>query len=84
MDVSKLLSLEPRTWDFISVLEPKVGLVEHIPNARVSDDLISIIRDGKKNDTGKMTRENGPNSYSASEKIIQVPNNQKAQNCSCW
>ncbi|XP_059453786.1 uncharacterized protein LOC132184245 isoform X2 [Corylus avellana] len=37
MDVSKLLSLEPRTWDFISELEPKVGLVEHMPNARVSE-----------------------------------------------
>jgi hypothetical protein len=51
MDVSKLLSLEPRTWDFISQLEPKVGLVEHMPNERVSGDLISIIHDGKKNDT---------------------------------
>jgi len=51
MDVSKLLSLEPRTWDFISQLEPKVGLVEHMPNERVSGDLISIIHDGKKKGT---------------------------------
>jgi hypothetical protein len=77
MDVSKLLSLEPRTWDFISKLEPKVGLVEHIPNARVSGDLISIIRDGKKNDTGKMTRENGSNSYSVSEKSFKRPTTRK-------
>ncbi|CAK9170162.1 unnamed protein product [Ilex paraguariensis] len=36
MDANKLLSLEPRTWDFISRLEPKVGLIEHMPHERVS------------------------------------------------
>ncbi|XP_031271240.1 uncharacterized protein LOC116129648 [Pistacia vera] len=48
MDVSKLLDLEPRTWDFISRLEPKVGVVEHMPRERASGDLISIIHDCKK------------------------------------
>ncbi|XP_057967597.1 uncharacterized protein LOC131157442 isoform X2 [Malania oleifera] len=47
MDVSKLLNLEPRTWDFISRLEPKVGLVEHMHHEKVFGDLISIINDCK-------------------------------------
>ena len=48
MDVHKLLTLEPRTWDFISRLEPKVGLIEHIEHIYSSSgDLISIARDYK-------------------------------------
>ncbi|CAH9093321.1 unnamed protein product [Cuscuta europaea] len=43
MDVSKLLSIEPRTWDFISELEPRSGLVEHILDSRVSEDIMSIV-----------------------------------------
>ncbi|KAM0974206.1 hypothetical protein TB2_017072 [Malus domestica] len=43
MDVDKLLSLDPRTWGLHSELEPKVGLVEHMPEARKSGDSISII-----------------------------------------
>nr|GLL34319.1 uncharacterized protein LOC109166277 [Ipomoea trifida] len=43
MDVPKLISLEPRTWDFISELEPKAGLVEHIFDNRISGDITSII-----------------------------------------
>nr|POF07966.1 uncharacterized protein CFP56_45264 [Quercus suber] len=66
MDVSKLLSLEPRTWDFISRLEPKLGLIEHIPNERASGDLISIIHDSKKNPKDIVTTENGHNIYSGS------------------
>ncbi|XP_019082241.1 uncharacterized protein LOC100249260 isoform X2 [Vitis vinifera] len=50
MDVHKLLTLEPRTWDFISRLEPKVGLIEHIEHMRGSSgDLVSITRDYKIN-----------------------------------
>lgn len=60
MDVSKLLSLEPRTWDFISRLEPKVGLIEHMPRERISGDLTSIIRDFKVNN-GALSREQGHN-----------------------
>ncbi|RXH74230.1 hypothetical protein DVH24_028951 [Malus domestica] len=45
MDVDKLLSLDPRTWGLHSELEPKVGLVEHMPEARKSGDSISIIYD---------------------------------------
>ena len=36
MDVSKLLSLEPHNWDFISWLEPKLGFVERKANERDS------------------------------------------------
>ncbi|GKV42100.1 hypothetical protein SLEP1_g49542 [Rubroshorea leprosula] len=49
MDVSKLLTLEPRTWDFISRLEPKLGLVDHMPCERVCCDLFSMIRKHKRN-----------------------------------
>lgn len=48
IDVHKLLTLEPRTWDFISRLEPKVGLIEHIEHVHSSfGDLISITHDYK-------------------------------------
>ncbi|XP_042505770.1 uncharacterized protein Cbei_0202 isoform X2 [Macadamia integrifolia] len=53
MDVKKLLDLEPRMWDFVSQLEPEVGLVEHMPHERVTGDLISIIHDFQRNDEGK-------------------------------
>ncbi|PHT75285.1 hypothetical protein T459_18807 [Capsicum annuum] len=43
VDVPKLLNLEPRTWEFIAELEPKVGLVEHLPHDRTSGDIMSII-----------------------------------------
>ncbi|KAL9684697.1 hypothetical protein QQ045_022138 [Rhodiola kirilowii] len=48
MDVDKLLELEPRTWDFISRLEPKVGLIEHMPEEKISGNLINIIHNVKK------------------------------------
>ncbi|XVF88130.1 hypothetical protein PTKIN_Ptkin19aG0025300 [Pterospermum kingtungense] len=57
MDVSKLLSLEPRTWDFISRLEPKVGLIEHMPHERTARDLSSIVRDLKDGNGGVLSRE---------------------------
>uniref|UniRef100_A0A5B7C0W9 Uncharacterized protein n=1 Tax=Davidia involucrata TaxID=16924 RepID=A0A5B7C0W9_DAVIN len=60
MDVDKLLSLEPRTWDFISQLEPKVGLIEHMPREIISGDLISIIHDHRKIHEGTISREGGP------------------------
>ncbi|KAE8705934.1 putative endonuclease or glycosyl hydrolase [Hibiscus syriacus] len=44
MDVCKLLNLEPRTWDFINRLEPKVGLIEHMPSEKVSRDLTGLVR----------------------------------------
>uniref|UniRef100_A0A2N9EYW1 FAD-binding domain-containing protein n=1 Tax=Fagus sylvatica TaxID=28930 RepID=A0A2N9EYW1_FAGSY len=79
MDVSKLLSLEPRTWDFISRLEPKLGLIEHMPNERVSDDLISIIHDSKKDHKDTVTRENGHDIYSGSEKSYKCPTIRKTK-----
>ncbi|KAM1500613.1 hypothetical protein TB2_025458 [Malus domestica] len=67
MDVDKLLSLEPRAWDFISELEPKVGLVEHMPEARKSGDLINIIQDFKKVHQGIVSRGSGNNRSNGSE-----------------
>lgn len=39
----QLLKLEPRTWDFIDRLEPKLGLVEHMTERRESVDLITLL-----------------------------------------
>lgn len=77
IDVRKLLSLEPRTWDFIYRLKPKVGLVEHIPYERVSGDLISIIDDVKKNHCCSPTRENGSNLGFGSKKPYKYPTTRK-------
>ncbi|KAI3524291.1 hypothetical protein L1887_02944 [Cichorium endivia] len=59
MDVEKLLNLEPRTWDFISRLEPKIGLIEHMPHEKVVGDLVNVIQDTKKVDQDKVPEENG-------------------------
>lgn len=61
MDVKKLLDLEPRTWDFISQLEPKVGLVEHMHYGRVFGDLMSVIHDHKDNNESVVTNVDGNN-----------------------
>lgn len=47
MDVKKLLDLEPRTWDFISRLEPRFGLVEYMASEKVCDDVVTVIHDWK-------------------------------------
>ncbi|OMP03781.1 hypothetical protein CCACVL1_02271 [Corchorus capsularis] len=73
MDVSKLLSLEPRTWDFISRLEPKVGLIEHMPHERIGHDLTSIVRDFKDGNDGTLSREQGhSNDSSQSHKFLRA------------
>ncbi|KAI3790397.1 hypothetical protein L2E82_03401 [Cichorium intybus] len=59
MDVEKLLNLEPRTWDFISRLEPKIGVIEHMPHEKVVGDLVNVIQDTKKVDQDKVPEENG-------------------------
>ncbi|KAJ9557922.1 hypothetical protein OSB04_012536 [Centaurea solstitialis] len=59
MDVDKLLNLEPRTWDFISRLEPKIGLIEHTPHEKAVGDLVSVIHDNKKLDQDRVHVENG-------------------------
>ncbi|KAJ6435604.1 hypothetical protein OIU84_000745 [Salix udensis] len=64
MDVSELINLEPRTIDFISDLEPRVGLIEHMPLERVSGDIISIIQDCKKVEGERLLKEGGANGYS--------------------
>ncbi|XP_065850311.1 uncharacterized protein [Euphorbia lathyris] len=48
LDPSKLISLEPRTREFISDLEPKVGAVEYKPEEDISGDLLSLIHDSQK------------------------------------
>ncbi|KAJ0262973.1 Uncharacterized protein HA466_0034190 [Hirschfeldia incana] len=46
LDVKTLLELEPRAHDFIFRLEPKLGLVEHLPLEKtVSGDLISVVNE---------------------------------------
>lgn len=64
MDVQKLLSLEPRSWDFISRLEPKVGLVERVHDGGDFGDLTSILRDCKENKEGLVEGENGHSIFS--------------------
>lgn len=61
LDVKKILDLEPRTWDFISRLEPKSGLVEHMPHMKCSGDLISIIRNYTQSNQEPISRVNGKN-----------------------
>ncbi|KAK7411597.1 hypothetical protein VNO78_03032 [Psophocarpus tetragonolobus] len=64
MDVQKLISLEPRCWDFISRLEPKVGLVEHVHDGKDFGDLASIIHDSKENKEAVLEGGNGHNGFS--------------------
>ncbi|KAK1322893.1 hypothetical protein QJS10_CPA02g01341 [Acorus calamus] len=64
MDVQKLLKLQPRTWDFISQLEPKIGAIEHMPSEKVFDDLIHVIRDCKHRRSVNGSNEVGPKVYS--------------------
>lgn len=47
MDVQKLVGLEPRTWEFISELEPKAGFLEFLHDHSVLGDLMSVIRNQK-------------------------------------
>ncbi|KAG5035263.1 hypothetical protein JHK87_010173 [Glycine soja] len=64
MDVQKLISLEPRCWDFISRLEPKVGLVERVHDERDFGDLASIIHDCKENKEVALKGGNGHSIFS--------------------
>lgn len=64
MDVQKLISLEPRCWDFISRLEPKVGLVERLHDERDFGDLASIIHDCKENKEVALKGGNGHSIFS--------------------
>nr|GEU38970.1 FAD/NAD(P)-binding oxidoreductase family protein [Tanacetum cinerariifolium] len=59
MDVDKLLNLEPRTYDFISRLEPKIGVIEHTPYERIVGDLVKVVNDNKKIEHDNVPGENG-------------------------
>jgi hypothetical protein len=43
MDVRKILDIEPRAWDFIARLEPKLGAVEYMPGEKSAADLVSML-----------------------------------------
>ncbi|CAL8172786.1 unnamed protein product [Prunus armeniaca] len=77
MDVNKLLSLEPRAWDFISELQPKVGLVEHMPEANKSGDLISIIHGFENVHQGTVSRESARNMNNGSQGLYTHPTARK-------
>ncbi|RWW14134.1 hypothetical protein GW17_00022116 [Ensete ventricosum] len=47
MDIKKLLNLEPRTWDFVARLEPKLGVAEYMSTAKQPTDLVSILHDSR-------------------------------------
>ncbi|RLM99782.1 hypothetical protein C2845_PM06G21710 [Panicum miliaceum] len=48
MDVKKLLDMEPRAWDFIARLEPKLGAVEYMPKEKLASDLVSMLNASNK------------------------------------
>ncbi|KAF8035567.1 hypothetical protein BT93_C1563 [Corymbia citriodora subsp. variegata] len=68
MDANKLLQLEPRIWDFISRLEPKVGAVEHMLNKKGTGDLISMIHDCKKTHEATLSTESDNDRNAGSRK----------------
>lgn len=63
VDVNKLLSMEPRTYDFISQLEPKVGVVEHMMDEKDSGDVINIITNCRKTDESLSLKEGSQNTH---------------------
>lgn len=63
VDVNKLLSMEPRTYDFISQLEPKVGVVEHMMDEKDSGDVINIITNCRKTDESLSVKEGSQNTH---------------------
>nr|CAB3465245.1 unnamed protein product [Digitaria exilis] len=62
VDVKKLLDMEPRAWDFIARLEPKLGVVEYMPKKKLASDLISMLNvsnKGYNNEQGIKDTHNG-------------------------
>uniref|UniRef100_K3Z4C6 FAD-binding domain-containing protein n=1 Tax=Setaria italica TaxID=4555 RepID=K3Z4C6_SETIT len=62
MDVKKLLDMEPRAWDFIARLEPKLGAVEYMPKEKLASDLVSMLNvsnEGYNNELGIRDTHNG-------------------------
>ncbi|CAL5094943.1 unnamed protein product [Urochloa decumbens] len=62
MDVKKLLDVEPRAWDFIARLEPKLGAVEYMPKEKLASDLVSMLNvsnKGYNNELGISDTHNG-------------------------
>ncbi|KAF0922749.1 hypothetical protein E2562_001138 [Oryza meyeriana var. granulata] len=61
VDVKKLLDMEPRTWDFIARLEPKLGTIEYMPDEKVASDLISMLhRQGSVNNGSICSQQKKP------------------------
>lgn len=63
MDVQKLLNLEPRTWEFISELEPKNGFLEFLHHDKAFGDLSSIIRNHQKINESAASGEGVPSNH---------------------
>ncbi|CAN1809353.1 Uncharacterized protein Cbei_0202 [Linum perenne] len=70
MDVTKLVSLEPRTEDFISELDLKAGLIDHNLEGKVTGDLISMIRNARKLEEHE-SLEGGGNDSNGSSKLVK-------------
>lgn len=71
MDVKKLLHLEPRTWDFISRLEPKLGIVEYMQDAEAPTDLLNMLEKGKIN-VDRSEPSNGSAQYEKRPRVAVV------------
>lgn len=65
MDVQKLLHIEPRTWEFISEMEPKSGCLEFLDHDKAFGDITSIIRDHQKKNEVANSAETVPSNHSA-------------------
>lgn len=65
MDVQKLLYIEPRTWEFISEMEPKSRCLEFLHHDKAFGDISSIIRDHQKTIEVANSAEARPSNHSA-------------------
>lgn len=73
MDVEKLLQIEPRTWEFISEMEPKSGCLEFLHHDTAFGDISSIIRDHqKKNEVANSAEAFTSNHSTGSDKFSSI------------
>ncbi|KAM3220853.1 hypothetical protein P3L10_020121 [Capsicum annuum] len=59
VNAHKLLNLEPHTWEFISELKPKVGLIEHLSHDRTFGDIMSTVHACRKSGQDATTSDFG-------------------------
>jgi hypothetical protein len=72
MDVKKLLHFQPRTWDFFSHLEPKLGIVECMQDAEAPSDLLNMVDKGKINVDRSIPSSNGSPQYQKRPRVAVV------------